>query len=51
MAKQLGVTPETVKRWTAKYKGGGVAGLTESKTWERYSPQLKTKAVEYYLKE
>lgn len=51
MAKQLGVAPETVKRWIAKYKGDGVAGLTESKTWKRYSPQLKRKAVEYYLKE
>ena len=49
LAKQYGVSGHTVQDWTRAYQHDGVAGLQESHTWRRYSPELKRQACQDYL--
>lgn len=45
-AKKNGVSPYTIQKWVDKYNLHGVQGLKESKTWNRYSEELKYDAVQ-----
>ncbi|WP_156648336.1 helix-turn-helix domain-containing protein, partial [Limosilactobacillus ingluviei] len=49
LAKQYGVSKRTVQNWARAYQHDGVAGLEESRTWRRYSPELKRQACQDYL--
>lgn len=44
------VVPKTVENWIRKYKQEGIDGLKESRTWKKYSQELKEQAVLDYLK-
>ena len=46
LAKQYGVSGHTVQDWARAYQHDGVAGLKESHTWRRYSPELKWQACQ-----
>lgn len=46
LAKQYGVSGHTVQDWARAYRHDGVAGLKESHTWRRYSPELKRQACQ-----
>ncbi|WP_370512020.1 transposase [Allobacillus sp. SKP2-8] len=43
-----GISESTLKRWLHKFETEGVEGLRESKTWNRYSQELKLQAVKDY---
>lgn len=43
------VSDFTIKSWVTKYQTEGIEGLTESRTWKKYSQSLKRQAVEAYL--
>lgn len=47
--KELGISRHTLENWIYKYKEKGVDGLKESRTWKRYSNELKLQAVQDYL--
>ena len=49
LAKQYGVGGHTVQDWARAYQHDGMAGLEESHTWRRYSPELKCQACQDYL--
>jgi transposase-like protein len=40
---------ETMRKWRYKYETYGIDGLKESRTWKRYSKDLKEQAVKAYL--
>lgn len=48
-SKRLGVSKSTVNSWLRKYELDGFSGLEESRTWKKYSAELKIKAVETIL--
>jgi len=48
-AKQLGVSPLTVRDWIRKYMADGFNGLKESNTWKTYSKELKLTAIKDVL--
>lgn len=50
LCKEYGISDNTLSCWIRKYKTGGLDGLKESRTWKRYSPELKLNAVLDYLK-
>lgn len=43
------VDPKTYRDWRFKYDKYGIEGLEESRTWKRYSEELKLKSVLEYL--
>ena len=43
------ISKNTFDNWIRKYKAGGLDGLKESRTWKKYSVELKTAAVLEYL--
>lgn len=47
--KELGISKDTLENWVYKFKHEGINGLKESKTWKRYSDELKHQAVQGYL--
>ena len=51
LIREYGVSDTTIRTWVRKYKHLGIAGLRESKTWTRYSKEIKEQAVQDYLDE
>lgn len=49
VAKEYEVSKFTINDWVRKYQADGVEGLKISKTWKRYSSELKIRAVNFYL--
>ncbi|MDR7857180.1 helix-turn-helix domain-containing protein [Tissierella sp.] len=49
IATKYGISAETIRVWGLKYDSGGIDELNHSKTWKRYSEELKSQAVEAYL--
>lgn len=49
LCKEYGIDKSTLANWIRKYKSNGMEGLKESRTWKRYSPDLKLIAVLDYL--
>ncbi|KXT76765.1 Mobile element protein [Streptococcus sp. DD11] len=49
MARIFGVSDTTIRDWVRKYKQDGIDGLKESRTWKKYSQELKEQAVQDYL--
>lgn len=49
LATQSQVSYPTVHDWIRKYKQDGIDGLIESRTWKKYSQELKEQAVQDYL--
>lgn len=49
LAKQSQVSYKTIQEWIRKYKQDGIDGLYESRTWKKYSQELKEQAVLDYL--
>ena len=49
LIREYGVSDTTIRTWVRKYKHLGIAGLRESKTWTRYSKEIKEQAVQDYL--
>lgn len=49
LARKYGVGETTVRDWIRKYKQDGIDGLIESRTWKKYSQELKEQAVLDYL--
>jgi len=43
------INKETLSKWKKRYKKYGIEVLTESKTWDKYSKELKEAAVVDYL--
>ena len=49
LTRQFNVSEKAIRNWIRKYKQDGIDGLRESKTWKRYSSELKKQAVKDYL--
>mgnify|MGYP002763316746 FL=1 len=49
LSKQFKVSESTILSWKLKYEKDGVDGLKESRTWKKYSQDLKEQAVLDYL--
>ena len=49
LARKYEVVESTVRDWIRKYKQDGMDGLIESRTWKKYSQELKEQAVLDYL--
>lgn len=49
LIREYGVSDTTIRTWVRKYKHLGIEGLRESKTWTRYSKEIKEQAVQDYL--
>jgi len=49
LARNHGISKETLLNWVRKYKEAGVEGLKESRRWTKYSKELKEQAVSDYL--
>ena len=49
LARNHGISKETLSNWVRKYKEAGVEGLEESRHWTKYSKELKEQAVSDYL--
>ncbi|MGZ7144740.1 helix-turn-helix domain-containing protein, partial [Streptococcus pyogenes] len=49
LAREYGISDDTVIDWMMKYQTNGIEGLKESHTWKKYSSDLKKSAVEDYL--
>lgn len=49
LARQHGVSKDTLPNWVRKYKEAGVERLEESRRWKKYSKELKEQAVSNYL--
>lgn len=49
LARKYEVGTTTVRDWIRKYKQDGMDGLIESRTWKKYSQELKEQAVLDYL--
>lgn len=50
IACEYGVDASTLRQWIANYEAMGPSGLITAKTKQRYTSELKTKAVEAYLR-
>lgn len=50
LTKEYEVSHSTIRNWIRKYKQEGIDGLKESRTWKKYSKELKEQAVLDYLK-
>ena len=49
ISKEFGISWHTIDNWGYKYKEKGIDGLKESRSWKRYSTELKDQAVQDYL--
>lgn len=49
LIREYGVSDTSIRTWVRKYKHLGIAGLRDSKTWTRYSKEIKEQAVQDYL--
>lgn len=49
LSKQFKVSKLTILSWKMKYEKDGVDGIKESRTWKKYSQELKEQAVLDYL--
>lgn len=49
ISKAYDISPTSLKKWCYKYKKYGIEGLKESKTFKKYSKELKKLAVRDYL--
>lgn len=49
LSKKYQIAKSTIKDWIRKYESQGIEGLQESRTWKRYSQELKEEAVQDYL--
>ena len=49
LARQLGTTTKTIRRWVRHYQSEGTDGLRESHHWKQYSAEVKRAAVKAYL--
>lgn len=49
--RKFNIHPETYRKWKFLYDNYGLEALEESKTWKRYSKELKEMAVLEYLNE
>ena len=49
LTRQFNVSETTIREWIRKYKQDGIDGLKESRTWKKYSSELKEQAVRDYL--
>lgn len=45
LCSTFNVTFTTIKNWISRYEKYGIDGLKESKTWKRYSKELKLAAI------
>lgn len=50
IAREYGVTKASFQQWIAKYETLGMSGLTTANTNNRYDAEMKTAAVEAYLR-
>jgi len=50
IAREYGIEPSTLRQWIANYEAMGPSGLAAQHTNTRYSVELKTTAVEAYLR-
>lgn len=48
VAREYQVDKTTIETWVYKYENDGVDGLKVSRSWKKYSKELKLKAVEFY---
>jgi len=44
-----GISRDTLQVWKVKFDTGGIDALKESRTWKRYTKELKIAAVRDYL--
>ena len=49
LARNHGISKDTLSNWVRKYKEAGVEGLEESRRWTKYSKELKEQAVADYF--
>lgn len=49
ISKEFGISWHTIDNWVYKYKEKGIDGLKESRSWKRYSTELKDQAAQDYL--
>ena len=49
LTRQFNVSEKAIRDWIRKYKQDGIDGLKESRTWKKYSSELKKQAVKDYL--
>lgn len=49
VSQEFGVNHLTLDQWVYRYRNEGIDGLKESRTWKRYSKELKLQAVQDYL--
>lgn len=49
LARRYKIDQSTIKCWLRKYRQDGIDGLIESRTWKKYSQELKEQAVQDYL--
>lgn len=49
IAYKYNIDSGTIRDWRYKYRKYGIDGLNESKTWNRYSKELKEQAVSEFL--
>lgn len=50
IARKYGIDPSTLRQWIVNYEAMGPSGLAAQQTNTRYSVELKTAAVEAYLR-
>jgi len=50
IAREYGIDPSSLRQWIANYEIMGLPGLSAVHTNNRYSVELKTAAVEAYLR-
>ena len=51
VARELGIAAQTVREWEYKWRSLGEAGLSETRTKRRYSPDIKVAVVHARLDE
>ena len=49
LSRRFDVAISTLERWIRRYQSDGEDGLVESRTWKKYTSELKQAAVEDYL--
>lgn len=49
LCRMYQVSQSTIRAWVRKYQDVGIEGLKESRTWKKYTPDLKQTAVEAHL--
>jgi len=49
IVSKYNITASTLRKWKCNYSKNGIDGLRESKTWKRYSKEIKELAVKDYI--